>query len=258
MATTIALAGNPNCGKTTMFNALTGANQYVGNWPGVTVERKEGRLKKSKDTVVTDLPGIYSLSPYTQEEVVSRDYLMSNAPDVILNIADATNIERNLYLTTQLLELGKPTVIALNMMDALKKSGDTIDVQKLSEKLGVVIVETQALYGKGVQEAAQKAVELSKSKATQAQAKFADDVEKAIADVTALLSTTIADNLKRWYAIKLIERDQNVNERLALSESDKARIEEIVKALETARDNDSESIITDERYNYITAILKGV
>jgi ferrous iron transport protein B len=258
MATTIALAGNPNCGKTTMFNALTGANQYVGNWPGVTVERKEGRLKKSKDTVVTDLPGIYSLSPYTQEEVVSRDYLMSNAPDVILNIVDATNIERNLYLTTQLLELGKPTVIALNMMDALKKSGDTIDVQKLSEKLGVVIVETQALYGKGVQEAAQKAVELSKSKATQAQAKFADDVEKAIADVTALLPTTIADNLKRWYAIKLIERDQNVNERLTLSESDKARVEEIVKALETARDNDSESIITDERYNYITAILKGV
>ena len=258
MATTIALAGNPNCGKTTMFNSLTGASQYVGNWPGVTVERKEGRLKKSKDTVVADLPGIYSLSPYTQEEVVSRDYLMSSAPDVILNIVDATNIERNLYLTTQLLELGKPTVIALNMMDALKKSGDSIDVQKLSEKLGVAIVETQALYGKGVHEAAQKAVELSKSKANQAQAQFASDVEKAIADVTALLSNDIAENLKRWYAIKLIERDQNVNERLALSESDKAKIEEIVKALETARDNDSESIITDERYNYITDILKGV
>lgn len=258
MATTIALAGNPNCGKTTMFNALTGANQYVGNWPGVTVERKEGRLKKSKDTVVTDLPGIYSLSPYTQEEVVSRDYLMSDAPNVILNIVDATNIERNLYLTTQLLELGKPTVIALNMMDALKKSGDTIDVQKLSEKLGVVIVETQALYGKGVQEAAQKAVELSQSKATQAQMKFADDVEKTIADVTALLPATIKESLKRWYAIKLIERDQNVKERLVLSESDKARIEEIVKALETARDNDSESIITDERYNYICDILQGV
>lgn len=258
MATTIALAGNPNCGKTTMFNALTGANQYVGNWPGVTVERKEGRLKKSKDTVVTDLPGIYSLSPYTQEEVVSRDYLMSDAPNVILNIVDATNIERNLYLTTQLLELGKPTVIALNMMDALKKSGDTIDVQKLSEKLGVVIVETQALYGKGVQEAAQKAVELSQSKATQAQTKFADDVEKTIADVTALLPATIKESLKRWYAIKLIERDQNVKERIAFSESDKARIEEIVKALETARDNDSESIITDERYNYICDILQGV
>ncbi|MBP5247570.1 MAG: ferrous iron transport protein B, partial [Fibrobacter sp.] len=258
MATTIALAGNPNCGKTTMFNSLTGANQYVGNWPGVTVERKEGRLKKAKDTVITDLPGIYSLSPYTQEEVVSRDYLMSSAPDVILNIVDATNIERNLYLTTQLLELGKPAVIALNMMDALKKSGDSIDVQKLSEKLGVAIVETQALYGKGVLEAAQKAVELSKSKATQAQAKFASDVEKTIADVTALLPNDIAENLKRWYAIKLIERDQNVNERLALSETDKAKIEEIVKALETARDNDSESIITDERYNYITDILKGV
>ena len=258
MATTIALAGNPNCGKTTMFNALTGANQYVGNWPGVTVERKEGRLKKSKDTVVTDLPGIYSLSPYTQEEVVSRDYLMSDAPNVILNIVDATNIERNLYLTTQLLELGKPTVIALNMMDALKKSGGTIDVQKLSEKLGVVIVETQALYGKGVQEAAQKAVELSQSKATQAQTKFADDVEKTIADVTALLPATIKESLKRWYAIKLIERDQNVKERLVLSESDKAKVEALVKALETARDNDSESIITDERYNYICDILQGV
>lgn len=257
MATTIALAGNPNCGKTTMFNALTGASQYVGNWPGVTVERKEGRLKKSKDTIVTDLPGIYSLSPYTQEEVVSRDYLMSSAPNVILNIVDATNIERNLYLTTQLLELGKPTVIALNMMDALKKSGSTIDVKKLSEKLGVEIVETQALYGKGIREAAEKAVELSKSAATQSQAKFADDVEKAIADVTAILPP-VAENLKRWYAIKLIERDKNVFARLALSDADKAKVEEIVKALETSRDNDSESIITDERYNYIADVLNGV
>ncbi len=240
-----------------MFNALTGASQYVGNWPGVTVERKEGRLKKSKDTIVTDLPGIYSLSPYTQEEVVSRDYLMSSAPNVILNIVDATNIERNLYLTTQLLELGKPTVIALNMMDALKKSGSTIDVKKLSEKLGVEIVETQALYGKGIREAAEKAVELSKSTATQSQAKFADDVEKAIADVTAYLPP-VAENLKRWYAIKLIERDKNVFARLSLSEADKAKIEEIVKALEASRDNDSESIITDERYNYIAEVLNGV
>ncbi len=258
MATTIALAGNPNCGKTTMFNALTGANQYVGNWPGVTVERKEGRLKKSKDTIIADLPGIYSLSPYTQEEVVSRDYLMSSAPNAILNIVDATNIERNLYLTTQLLELGKPTVIALNMMDALKKSGSTINVQKLSEKLGVEIIETQALYGKGIREAAEKAVELSKTKATQVQAKFSDDVEKTIADVSAILPESVTENLKRWYAIKLIERDKNVYARLELSESDKAKIEELVKALETSRDNDSESIITDERYNYIAEVLNGV
>lgn len=258
MATTIALAGNPNCGKTTMFNALTGASQYVGNWPGVTVERKEGKLKKSKDTVVTDLPGIYSLSPYTQEEVVSRDYLMSSAPNVILNIIDATNIERNLYLTTQLLELGKPAVIALNMMDALKKSGSTIDVQKLSEKLGVEIVETQALYGKGIHEAAQKAVERSKSGATQAQAKFAADVEEAIAQIDQVLPSSIEQNLRRWYDIKLIERDKNVYDRLTLSAEDKAKIEDIIKNLEKARENDSESIITDERYNYIADILNGV
>ncbi len=258
MATTIALAGNPNCGKTTMFNALTGANQYVGNWPGVTVERKEGKLKKSRETVVADLPGIYSLSPYTQEEVVSRDYLMSSAPNVILDIVDATNIERNLYLTTQLLELGKPTVIALNMMDALKKSGSTIDVRKLSEKLGVEIVETQALYGKGVQEAAAKAVEISRSNATQVTAKFADDVESAISEIDKILPASVDAKLRRWFDIKLIERDKNVYNRLSLSEADKAKIEEVVANLEKARDNDSESIITDERYNYIADVLDGV
>ena len=258
MAITIALAGNPNCGKTTMFNALTGANQYVGNWPGVTVERKEGRLKKNKDVKVADLPGIYSLSPYTQEEVVSRDYLLSPAPDSILNIVDATNIERNLYLTTQLLELGKPTVIALNMMDALKKSGAKINVQKLADKLGVEIVETQALYGKGIAEAAAKATEIANSKTAPKISKFSEDVEKAIADVEAILPTTVSENLKRWFAIKLIERDQKVTAKLFLSKEDSARIEEIVKALESARESDSESIITDERYNYIATILDGV
>ena len=258
MATTIALAGNPNCGKTTMFNALTGANQYVGNWPGVTVERKEGRLKKAKEVTVADLPGIYSLSPYTQEEVVSRDYLMSSAPNVILDIVDATNIERNLYLTTQLLELGKPTVIALNMMDALKKSGATINVKKLSEKLGVEIVETQALFGKGIHEAAAKAVEISKSNATQATARFADDVEAVIAEVDKVLPESVDAKLRRWFDIKLIERDKNVYNRLSLSDADKAKIEELVAGLEKARDNDSESIITDERYNYIADVLDGV
>lgn len=258
MATTIALAGNPNCGKTTMFNALTGASQYVGNWPGVTVERKEGKLKKSKDTIIADLPGIYSLSPYTQEEVVSRDYLMSSAPNVILDIVDATNIERNLYLTTQLLELGKPTVIALNMMDALKKSGSTINVKKLSEKLGVEIIETQALYGKGVHEAAARAVELSRTNATQKAAKFSDDVEAAISEIDSVLPANVDEKLRRWFDIKLIERDKNVYERLSFSEDDKAKIEEIVAKLEKARDNDSESIITDERYNYIADILDGV
>lgn len=258
MATTIALAGNPNCGKTTMFNALTGARQYVGNWPGVTVERKEGKLKKSADTIIADLPGIYSLSPYTQEEVVSRDYLMSSAPNAILDIVDATNIERNLYLTTQLLELGKPTVIALNMMDALKKSGSTINVKKLSEKLGVEIVETQALYGKGVHEAAAKAVELSRANATQKTAKFSDDVELAISEIDKILPANVDAKLRRWFDIKLIERDKNVYGRLSLSDADKAKIEEIVANLEKARDNDSESIITDERYNYIADILDGV
>lgn len=258
MATTIALAGNPNCGKTTMFNALTGASQYVGNWPGVTVERKEGKLKKSKDTIIADLPGIYSLSPYTQEEVVSRDYLMSSAPNAILDIVDATNIERNLYLTTQLLELGKPTVIALNMMDALKKSGSTINVKKLSEKLGVEIIETQALYGKGVHEAAARAVELSRTNATQKAAKFSDDVEAAISEIDSVLPANVDEKLRRWFDIKLIERDKNVYERLSFSEDDKAKIEEIVAKLEKARDNDSESIITDERYNYIADILDGV
>ncbi|WP_288786645.1 ferrous iron transport protein B [uncultured Fibrobacter sp.] len=256
MPMTIALAGNPNCGKTTMFNALTGANQYVGNWPGVTVERKEGRLKKNKEIRVVDLPGIYSLSPYTPEEVVSRDYLASAAPDAILNIVDATNIERNLYLTTQLLELGKPTVVALNLMDAFQKSGDCIDVKKLSEKLGVAIVETSALYGKGVLEAAEKAA-TSDAKIPTAP-RFADDVEGVIAEVERILLGKVDAHLQRWFAIKFIERDKNVQSRLALADSDKAKIEASVQALEKNRNDDSESIITNERYHFIAEILRGV
>lgn len=254
----IALAGNPNCGKTTMFNSLTGANQYVGNWPGVTVEKKEGRLKGTKNTVITDLPGIYSLSPYTQEEVVSRDYLMSGEHGAILNIVDATNIERNLYLTTQLLELGKPMVIALNMMDALRKSGDVIDTQKLSDALGCKIIETSALHGKGVKEAAEAAgfaAETFDGKAPRPC--FSKVAEDAISQMSELVPPNVPSVLRRWYAIKLIERDKVVLERLAFDTAARARAEAIVRNLETARDNDSESIITDERYNYITGILKG-
>ena len=221
MSIKIALAGNPNCGKTTMFNGLTGSNQYVGNWPGVTVEKKEGKLKGNKDVIVTDLPGIYSLSPYTMEEVVSRDYLIKDKPDAILDIVDSTNIERNLYLTTQLLELDSPVVIALNMVDVLKKKGDRIDVQKLSEELGVSIVETSALKEKGIKDAAKKAVEESKNSKKENKVKFSSEVEKAIFEIEKKLPNDISSNLFRWYAIKLIERDKVVLENINLSDAEK-------------------------------------
>ena len=258
MSTKIALAGNPNCGKTTMFNSLTGTVQYVGNWPGVTVEKKEGKVKGSKDLIVTDLPGIYSLSPYTNEEVVSRDYLASDEPAAVIDIIDATNIERNLYLTTQIIELGKPVVVALNMVDSLKKAGDKIDTAKLAQKLGCPVIETVALHGKGVKEVAEAAANEASKNAAKNTVKFSSDVEKAIAEVEAVLPSTVSERTKRWTAIKVLERDSVLLEKLNLSSEAKAKAEEATKALEKAHDDDIESIITNERYNYISSILKDV
>ncbi len=256
--TKIALAGNPNCGKTTMFNNLTGTVQYVGNWPGVTVEKKEGRIKDSKDVVVTDLPGVYSLSPYTNEEVVTRDYLAGNEPSAVIDIVDSTNLERNLYLTTQILELGKPVVVALNLVDALKKSGDKIDVAKLSERLGCPVIETVALKGKGVKEVAEKAVELAKSDAKNPVTKFSSEVEAAIEEAEALVPSGVDSKIRRWTAIKIIERDAVVIKNVGLDDSAKQKAEAITKKLELSKDDDIESIITNERYEYIIGLLKGV
>lgn len=256
MGIKIALAGNPNSGKTTMFNHLTGSSQYVGNWPGVTVEKKEGRLKGQKDVEIIDLPGIYSLSPYTLEEVVTRNYLITEKPDVIINIIDSTNIERNLYLTTQLLEIGIPMVLALNMTDVLKKNGDTIDVHKLSKYIGCDIIETSALKGEGCKEAAQKAVELAKKnkKVTPPQM-FSEEVEKVLSAIADVIKDTVEQDNLRWFAIKLFERDQKVMEQMGLSQDKKEQIEAFIVQLEDALDDDSESIITNERYNYISDIV---
>ncbi len=256
MAIKIALAGNPNCGKTTMFNALTGANQYVGNWPGVTVEKKEGRWKGQKDVVITDLPGIYSLSPYTLEEVVSRDYLMKDRPEAVLNLVDATNIERNLYLTTQVLELGIPVVIALNMADLMDKSGIKIDVKGLEKALGCTIVKTSALKGTGVQEAVKAAVaEASRKKTVQAKACFSAKVEAAVSAVEEILPAGILQEQRRWYAIKVLERDSKVLEELKLPASAKSKADAVIADLEKEMDDDTESIITNERYEYITSLI---
>lgn len=254
MAITIALAGNPNCGKTTLFNALTGANQYVGNWPGVTVERKEGRYKGNKDVVIQDLPGIYSLSPYTLEEVVSREYLVTQRPDAILNIVDGTNIERNLYLTTQLLELGIPVVIAVNMIDLVRKNGDTIDVDALSKSIGCPVIEISALKGEGHKEAAELAIKAAEAhKLVNVDGNFADTIEETIAKIKADIKGIVPEELERWYAIKIFERDPKVMESISLG--NKAdEIEQITVACETAEDDDSESIITNERYSYIANI----
>lgn len=256
MAIKIALAGNPNCGKTTMFNALTGANQYVGNWPGVTVEKKEGRWKGQKDVVITDLPGIYSLSPYTLEEVVSRDYLMKDRPEAVLNLVDATNIERNLYLTTQVLELGIPVVIALNMADLMDKNGIKIDVKGLEKALGCTIVKTSALKGTGVQEAVKAAVaEASRKKTVQAKACFSAKVEAAVSAVEEILPAGILQEQRRWYAIKVLERDSKVLEELKLPASAKSKADAVIADLEKEMDDDTESIITNERYEYITSLI---
>ena len=258
MSVTIALAGNPNCGKTTMFNALTGANQYVGNWPGVTVEKKEGKLKNQKDVTVTDLPGIYSLSPYTLEEVVSRDYLLKEKPDVIIDLVDATNIERNLYLATQLLEIGIPVVIALNMVDLLKKNNIHINVKGLSSALGCPIVETSALKGTGLKEVVDEAIKCANQhRVPSKQMEFPKAVEKAVNEIEGFVPANIAEENKRWYAVKLLERDSKVKEGLNLPASAQSRIEEIASGLEKAEDDDTESIVTDGRYQYIQKVVSA-
>ena len=252
MAVKIALAGNPNCGKTTLFNALTGSNQFVGNWPGVTVEKKEGRLKGHKDVTIMDLPGIYSLSPYTLEEVVARNYLVADRPDAIINIVDGTNIERNLYLSTQIMELGIPVIMAVNMMDIVAKNGDVIHIDKLSQKLGCEVVEISALKGTGITKAAEKAVALAqqKKKVTPAHA-FASEVEDIIAKVEDKISSDIPQEQKRFFAIKLLEKDDKISELLSLMPDVSAEIKE----LEDHFDDDTESIITNERYVYISSII---
>lgn len=258
MGLKIALAGNPNSGKTTLFNALTGSNQYVGNWPGVTVEKKEGKLKKHEDVTVMDLPGIYSLSPYTLEEVVARNYLVGERPDVILNIIDGTNLERNLYLTTQLTELGIPVVVAVNMMDVVKKNGDHINTAALSKSLGCKIIEISALKGTGVEEAAEAAVQAAKSGKTVPQHTFSGSVEHALAHMEEACVHDMPEEQQRWYAIKIFERDSKVLEQLKLEQSVLDHIEKDICAVEDELDDDAESIITNERYVYISSILKGV
>ena len=252
MAVKIALAGNPNCGKTTLFNALTGANQYVGNWPGVTVEKKEGKLIGHKDVDLVDLPGIYSLSPYTLEEVVARNYLIGEQPDAIINIVDGTNIERNLYLTTQIIELGIPVLMAVNMMDIVRKNGDKINIKALGEKLGCEVVEISALKKTGIKETAEKAIQIAKSgKSVQRVHHFADDVESTIAGIEDKLGLAVAESQKRFFAIKLLERDSKISEVLKSAPNVDAEI----KALEDKYDDDTESIITNERYQYISSII---
>jgi ferrous iron transport protein B len=253
----IALAGNPNCGKTTLFNALTGSNQFVGNWPGVTVEKKEGKLKGHKDVVIMDLPGIYSLSPYTLEEVVARNYLISERPDAILNIIDGTNLERNLYLTTQLVELGIPVVVAINMMDVVKKNGDKINTDQLAKELGCQVYEISALKGTGIKEAAELAVKAAESKVPMVpQHSFNGVVEHAIAHIEEAFLNDVPEEQQRWYAIKIFERDEKVIEQLGMSEQVKTHIEKDICAAEKEMDDDSESIITNERYIYIASIIK--
>ena len=253
----IALAGNPNSGKTTLFNALTGSNQFVGNWPGVTVEKKEGKLKKHDDVVIMDLPGIYSLSPYTLEEVVARNYLISERPDAILNIIDGTNLERNLYLTTQLTELGIPVVVAVNMMDVVEKNGDKINTEELARELGCKVVEISALKGTGVMEAAEAAIEASKGEKTVPQHTFSGPVEHALAHIEEVTVHDMPEEQQRWYAIKVFERDDKVLEQMNIPADTLAHIEEDIKAAEKELDDDSESIITNERYVYIASIIKG-
>lgn len=256
MSIKIALAGNPNSGKTTMFNNLTGSNQYVGNWPGVTVEKKEGRLKGNKDVIIQDLPGIYSLSPYTLEEVVARNYLINEKPDAIINIIDGTNIERNLYLTTQLIELGIPVIVAINMIDVVRKNGDKIDLKVLGDALGCEVVETSALKGIGAKEAAEKAVNIAKNKTkVKLPHVFEGSVEHAIGHIDEILEDKVSKENLRWFSIKLFERDEKIIEMLNLSEDDMAHAKEHIISCENELDDDSESIITNERYTYISKLV---
>lgn len=257
MSIKIALAGNPNCGKTTLFNALTGSNQFVGNWPGVTVEKKEGKLKNHKEVAIIDLPGIYSLSPYTLEEVVARNYLTSEQPDAILNIVDGTNLERNLYLTTQLIELGIPMVVAVNMMDVVAKSGDIINMDQLSKELGCPVVEISALKGSGIFEAASKAVALARKVTPMVpQHRFCDSLEHAIAHIEEAMTGRVPESQQRWFAIKLFERDEKVMEQLRPDDALAAHIESDIRSCEAELDDDAESIIANERYIYISSIIK--
>ena len=258
MSIRIALAGNPNSGKTTLFNVLTGSNQYVGNWPGVTVEKKEGKLKGYDDVIVTDLPGIYSLSPYTLEEVVARNYLISERPDAILNIVDGTNLERNLYLTTQLIELGIPVVVAINMMDLVEKNGDKINLDVLSEQMGVKFVSISALRGLNIDKAAKAAVEAAKGERTVPKHSFSGTVEHALAHIEEVTVHDLPEEQQRWYAIKLFERDEKVLESLKLSKETLDHINKDIEACEKEMDDDAESIITNERYIYIGNLLKGI
>ena len=256
MSIKIALAGNPNCGKTTMFNDLTGSSQYVGNWPGVTVEKKEGRLKGHKDVSIQDLPGIYSLSPYTLEEVVSRNYLVNEKPDAIINIVDGTNLERNLYLTTQLLEVGVPMVIALNMMDVVRKNGDKIDGKKLADALGCQVIETSALKGEGSAQVAEAAIQLAGTPSARPRPlAFGEEVEEALARIADLIAPACKPEHRRWYAIKLFERDDKAKETISLSAAVESQVEEIIAKAEAALDDDAESIITDERYKAVARII---
>ncbi len=258
MSVKIALLGNPNCGKTTAFNALTGSNQYVGNWPGVTVEHKEGKYSKNKDVIITDLPGIYSLSPYTLEEVVSRDYLVNEKPEAILNVVDASNIERNLYLTTQGIELGIPVVLALNMIDIVQKRGDKINIKKLGDMLGCAVFETSALKEKGLDEAVAEAVKLAQSgKKQETKIRLADDIEEAVAEIEGLLPSEVDEQQRRWFAIKLLERDSKVLERMNLSNDARSNIEAITAGLEKSYDNDIESIVANSRYDFIVDVVQS-
>ena len=253
----IALAGNPNCGKTTLFNALTGSNQFVGNWPGVTVEKKEGRLKKHNDVTIMDLPGIYSLSPYTLEEVVSRNYLVTERPDAILTLIDGTNLERNLDLTTQLTELGIPVVIAVNMMDVVRKNGDKINIAELSRQLGCKVVEISALKGEGIMEAAEAAIDAAAHTKTVPMHAFSGPVEHAIAHIEEAVLHTMPEEQQRWYAIKIFERDEKILEQLKIPAETMKHIENDIAAAEKELDDDAESIITNERYVYIAEIIKS-
>lgn len=256
MGIRIALAGNPNCGKTTMFNDLTGANQYVGNWPGVTVEKKEGKYTKDKDVTVTDLPGIYSLSPYSPEEIVARDYLLDGDPDVVINLIDATNLERNLYLTTQILELGLPVVIALNMMDLVEKNGDKIDIDKLSRELGCPIVPTSALKGRGMDELVKTAIGFGKKGVPAApQIRFSDEIETALAKIIDVLGSRVSPATARWFAIKVLEGEERTISQLKLTDADKKTVDAIRDALETELDDDAESIVTSARYDEIAGVV---
>ena len=262
MKVKIALAGNPNSGKTTLFNALTGSNQYVGNWPGVTVEKKEGKIKgftsKGEEAVLVDLPGIYSLSPYTLEEVVSRNFLIGEKPDAIINIIDGTNLERNLYLTTQLTELGIPVIIAVNMIDLVKKNGEKLNLERLGKDTGCKVVEISALKGEGIEQLAKRAVAIAKSgkKCTPAHS-FDGCVEHTLAHIEEAINGLVEPSMERWYAVKLFERDEKVQENLHLSKDILAHIEEDIKRCENEMDDDAESIITGERYNYIGKIINS-